>query len=237
MLLAFVMVFGLTDLVVGATSSPTLKVTVSKVDIKPSEEVEIVVSLKDYTASVADIMGLQVNIPIDTSVFEFVNDSERISDVGDTEDIRSAGYHVGEREFRYMYVSMNTAEDELPRSSTELFKFKLRAKSGLTKDSVEKLENIQLLLSYTGLISETITIPVAVSFDIQATKSSITPDTDSKAETSNITEVTGAVAPSANSGKAAKTGDEAKTVLWFGLLLLSVGSIVVIIRRRSRKFR
>ena len=175
--LAFLMLFGMIlsvpGLEVAASTNPTLDFTVSKTVVKPNDEVEITVSLKDYNASVGEISGLQVNIPIDTSVLEYVENSVQTIAQGVGSDMSEAVYNAPAQEIRYMYLSMNVA-NSFPRSNTEVLSFKLKVKEGATNDAILQLANAQLLIAYESGTNVTIPVSNTPSFNVLVAKPVIT---------------------------------------------------------------
>jgi len=110
--------------------------SLSKGDIKPGEEVEVTVSLKNYSAtSILGIMGMQIDVLLDTDLVQYVASSAKTTATGNSGDMISATYNVTKKKVIFIYISMND-NLSLPRGNTKLFSFKVKALSTITKNTV-----------------------------------------------------------------------------------------------------
>jgi len=110
--------------------------------IRPGEEMEITVSLKNYNAANNPLIyAIQIEIPLDTSLLEYVSGSGSTLIAVESTDTNQIAYINGT--IKFVYVSLNSANKPLSKPSTaslNLFKFKVKAKSTISANTQVTLE-------------------------------------------------------------------------------------------------
>lgn len=100
--------------------------------IKPGEEMEITVSLKNYSnTSNPLINAIQIEVPFDTDLLEYVSGTALlIAEATDTNKVSCINNII-----RFTYWSFNDDFIPLSRSNSDLFKFTVKAKAIIDSDA------------------------------------------------------------------------------------------------------
>ena len=114
-----------------------LEWSMDKENVNANEEVEITVSLKNYdNIDISEIKGMQIDVLLDTNLVEFVASSVNVMATASVGDILSATYNGTNKKVIFMYASLNVESVYFSRENTNLFSFKVKAKSDITTDSI-----------------------------------------------------------------------------------------------------
>jgi len=116
--------------------------------VAPGGEITITLSLNNYTSSSDGIIGIEIDIPIDSAVFEYVDKSANsLADTSAATDGGSAycNYNSVDGIIKFMYyasvnsASVKSADSSLATTNSKLFEFTLKAKSGVANGTTAKL--------------------------------------------------------------------------------------------------
>lgn len=131
-LLALVLLLQNLTVTAKASDAVGFKTTVLPSEVKPGEQVEVIVSLTGYTAEAAEadaIRGLQVDITgVDTSVLRVIKYTSLIND--STAISNTASYNETAQRVRLAYVQMT---ETLPAPCENVLKVVFQVNSGLPK--------------------------------------------------------------------------------------------------------
>lgn len=111
-----------------AAAGPDCAVTATKSTLFVGQEFDVVVALPNYADSDTAIRGLQIDVGIDTSLWEVVSCSTVIED--DAEQ-NKASYHEADGYVRLLYLNLSGTLD---KSVTEVLNVRLRLKEDVTSD-------------------------------------------------------------------------------------------------------
>lgn len=138
-----------------AADAVGFNVTVSPSDVKPGEQVEVIVSLTGYTTEAAEadaLRGLQVDITgVDTSVLSVVEYTSLIEDT--TAISNTASYNEANKRVRLAYVQMSGT---LPAPCEYVFKVVFQVNSDLTESGsitlpvTVKMQTVSQQITLTG---------------------------------------------------------------------------------------
>ena len=126
-------------------------------------EFDVVISLTNYSSLVAEIRALQINVTVDTSVFEIVSHSTMINDDSAASDKTS--FLSNKKQIRLVYAKMTGTMD---KSISEVMKFRLKVKDDLVGDGSASLP----ITFKIGTLSENITLEDSLTINYKDAASS-----------------------------------------------------------------
>ncbi|MDR0913971.1 MAG: InlB B-repeat-containing protein [Oscillospiraceae bacterium] len=173
---------GTNNLSVAIQSAPVaelaLELSSSKASIAPGETAEISVKLNNYAANTADILGLQVDMLLDTTLVDFVASSATVVAEGNSGDLINAGYNATNKKVIFQYVSMNSASTPFSHDNTTLFTFEVKAKESITEEQTAVFSVTQFAVSdatgnrkITG--TQSLSLPITVEAEPLPTSAQI----------------------------------------------------------------
>ncbi|MCL2489004.1 MAG: hypothetical protein FWE80_10005 [Oscillospiraceae bacterium] len=122
-----------------AAPVPELEWTLSARDVRPGDEVEVTVSLKNYAdTAVLELLGLQVDVRPEAGKAEYITGSAKtLAAAAGSQDILSTTYKPESQTVIFLFLP--TGKEGLPRTNTALFSFKVRADAAITSDTAFSL--------------------------------------------------------------------------------------------------
>ncbi|MCL2088435.1 MAG: hypothetical protein FWH14_03035 [Oscillospiraceae bacterium] len=107
-----------------------LKLTPSQTMLGAGNELTITVSMENYSdTAIPNIMGIQINLPIDQEYFEFVSGSGRILLPADVRDEAELAYAAIDG-VKFLYMHMEP-DYPLSRNTKDIFSFRVRLRKNI----------------------------------------------------------------------------------------------------------
>lgn len=151
----FIFVSCFTSVSYAVTDQDMAQISVTSSNKNPikNETVTITVGIDNYKTMSPRISAMFISVSFDTSCFDYIPDSEKVTVKKNSSDLTSIAYDgIDKVSFAYTYGGST-----LPSSANELFSFKLRAKD-TGKDKTEAVFTVNDLTLYNGKNSEKYTL-------------------------------------------------------------------------------
>ncbi|MDR0913973.1 MAG: hypothetical protein LBM65_02235 [Oscillospiraceae bacterium] len=127
LLLCLTLLSSATVISVGAATGLNILLKADKTTAKIGDVITLSVLLDNYSdSSIADIGGLQIDVPINTEYFEYINGSGKSLLKTHSGDFASSSFNESKKQFTLMYAYMNTDAKALPRENNQILSLQVR---------------------------------------------------------------------------------------------------------------
>jgi len=117
-----------------------VKMSVSAAVVKAGQTVDVKISLQNYNdKSIPNIGGIQIDVPVDTKYFEYVDKSGKTLLITEEGDFISAAYIPSKKQYTFMYAYMNAEETPLSKTNSDIFSFQVKLKKNIPSGQIFEL--------------------------------------------------------------------------------------------------
>lgn len=173
LILALCLIISVMTINVSAAEDYAFNISATTTNPTVGSEFEVTISLRDYSAAELELQGIQIDVDsIDLNVFEIVSHSSLVVDssaASNMTSVQDAGTSV-----RYVYLRLSGGLD---RSTTDIMKFKLKVKEGLTQSGTVSMP-VTFLVSTTDRQNFTLNDTLTINYVADSSES--TEDTKSQ---------------------------------------------------------
>ena len=163
LLLSFCLVMTILTIRVDATEIFEYAIVPSTTTPSIGGEFDVVISLTNYSSLDAEIRALQINVTVDTSVFEIVSHSTMIND--DSAASNKTSYLSNKKQIRLVYAKMTGTMD---KTVSDVMKCRLKVKDDLVGEG-----SVSLPITFKiGTLSENITLEESLTINYKEASSS-----------------------------------------------------------------
>ena len=122
------------------TSELGIKLILSSETVRMGDIVDVKISMTNYSDLIAEIGGIQLDIPMNTEYFEYVDKSNKTLLKTLSGDFVSGSYNAAKNQYTFMYAYMNSDGKALPRDNTGIISFQIKIKKDIAENKTVSID-------------------------------------------------------------------------------------------------